>query len=96
MIRRRIRPFNTAGTDPDQRLDNDGAQAVVVRGTLDLLPGRCPQDLDTGEDVTVGEPAAPAHTVMQNIRHLVANAGGRMAHVCKLVVLPDDVVAGAA
>lgn len=91
MIHRRIRPFNTAATYPEQRLDNDLAQAVVARGTMVFLRGQCPQDLDTGEDVAVGDPAGQAHKVMQNIRQLMDEAGGTMAHVCKLVVYLTDV-----
>ncbi len=91
MIHRRIRPFNTAATYPEQRLDNDLAQAVVAQGTMVFLRGQCPQDLDTGEDVAVGDPVGQAHKVMQNIRQLMDEAGGTMEHVCKLVVYLTDV-----
>ncbi len=91
MIHRRIRPFNTAVTYPEQRLDNDLAQAVVAQGTMVFLRGQCPQDLDTGEDVAVGDPVGQAHKVMQNIRQLMDEAGGTMEHVCKLVVYLTDV-----
>lgn len=47
MSHTRIRPFNTAQTYPEQRLDNDLAQAVVARGSMIFLRGQCPQDLDT-------------------------------------------------
>ena len=46
MAHERIRPFNTADTYPEQRLDNDLAQAVVARGRVVFLRGQCPQDLD--------------------------------------------------
>lgn len=91
MIHRRIRPFNTAKTYPEQRLDNDLAQAVVARGTTIFLRGQCPQDLDTAEDVGIGDPVAQTHKVMQNIRQLVQESGGTMEHVCKLVVYLTDV-----
>jgi enamine deaminase RidA (YjgF/YER057c/UK114 family) len=91
MIHRRIRPFNTARTYPEQRLDNDLAQAVVARGATVFLRGQCPQDLDTAEDVGLGDPIAQTHKVMQNIRQLVGEAGGEMAHVCKLVVYLTDI-----
>ncbi|ADH89926.1 Endoribonuclease L-PSP [Ancylobacter novellus DSM 506] len=91
MIHRRIRPFNTAKTYPEQRLDNDLAQAVVARGTTIFLRGQCPQDLDTAEDVGIGDPIAQTHKVMQNIRQLVEESGGTMEHVCKLVVYLTDV-----
>ena len=91
MIHKRIRPFNTAKTYPEQRLDNDLAQAVVARGTMVFLRGQCPQDLDTGVDVGVGDPVAQAHKVMQNIRQLLEESGAAMEHVCKLVVYLTDV-----
>ena len=91
MVHKRIRPFNTAKTYPEQRLDNDLAQAVVARGTMIFLRGQCPQDLDTSEDVGIGDPVAQTHKVMQNIVQLITEAGGEMAHVCKLVVYLTDV-----
>ena len=39
MIHTRIRPFNTSKTYPEQKLDNDLAQAVVARGTYVFLRG---------------------------------------------------------
>ena len=51
MAHKRIRPFNTKDTYPEQKLDNDLAQAVVARGTMVFLRGQCPQDLDTAENV---------------------------------------------
>lgn len=91
MIHTRIRPFNTADTYPEQKLDNDLAQAVIARGTMVFLRGQCPQNLDTGADVAVGDPVGQAHRVMQNIRQLMGEAGGTMEHVCKLVVYLTDV-----
>jgi enamine deaminase RidA (YjgF/YER057c/UK114 family) len=91
MAHRRIRPFNTKTTYPEQRLDNDLAQAVVARGTVVYLRGQCPQHIDTSENVGVGDPAAQAHQVMRNIRQLVQEAGGRMEHVVKLVVYLTDI-----
>ncbi|WP_127089179.1 RidA family protein [Aquabacter cavernae] len=91
MIHKRIRPFNTAKTYPEQKLDNDLAQAVVARGTTIFLRGQCPQDLDTAVDVGIGDPVAQTHKVMQNIRQLVEESGGTMEHVCKLVVYLTDV-----
>jgi enamine deaminase RidA (YjgF/YER057c/UK114 family) len=91
MAHRRIRKFNTRDTYPEQKLDNDLAQAVVARGEVIYLRGQCPQDIDTGVNVAVGDPAAQAHRVMQNIRQLVEEAGGRMEHLVKLVVYLTDV-----
>ncbi len=91
MIHKRIRPFNTKDTYPEQRLDNDLAQAVVARGTMVFLRGQCPQDLDTAENVGIGDPVAQTHKVMQNIRQLVEESGAKMEHVAKLVVYLTDV-----
>ena len=91
MIHKRIHPFNTSKTYPEQRLDNDLAQAVAARGTMVFLRGQCPQDLDSAEDVGIGDPVAQTHKVMQNIRTLVGEAGAEMAHVCKLVIYLTDI-----
>ena len=90
MIHKRIRPFNTKDTYPEQALDNDLAQAVVA-GNLIFLRGQCPQDLDTAESVGVGDPVAQTHQVMRNIQALVEECGGTMEHVTKLVVYLTDV-----
>ncbi len=90
MIHKRIRPFNTKDTYPEQALDNDLAQAVVA-GNLIFLRGQCPQDLDTAESVGVGDPVAQTHQVMRNIQALVEECGGTLQHVTKLVVYLTDV-----
>jgi enamine deaminase RidA (YjgF/YER057c/UK114 family) len=91
MIHTRIRPFNTKKTYPEQKLDNDLAQAVVARGTLVFLRGQCPQDLDTAANVGTGDPTAQAHQVMQNIRQLIDECGATMEHITKLVVYLTDI-----
>ena len=91
MTHTRIRPFNTADTYPEQNLDNDLAQGVVARGTMVFLRGQCPQELDGGANVGVGDPVAQAHKVMQNIRQLLNEAGAKMEHVVKLVVYLTDI-----
>ena len=45
---RRIRPFNTSDTYPEQNLDNDLCQAVVAGNTV-YLRGQVGQDLETRE-----------------------------------------------
>jgi enamine deaminase RidA (YjgF/YER057c/UK114 family) len=87
----RIRPFNTRDTYPEQKLDNDLAQAVVARGTMVFLRGQCPQDLDSAEDIGSSDPAEQTHKVMQNIRQLIEEAGGTMEHLCKVVVYLTDI-----
>ena len=92
MAHTRIRPFNTSDTYPEQRLDNDLAQAVVTRGGRTVwMRGQCPQDLDTARNIESHDPAEQTHKVMQNIRQLIEEAGGEMAHLVKVVVYITDV-----
>lgn len=87
----RHRKFNTKDTYPEQKLDNDLAQAVVARGTMIFLRGQCPQDIDTAKNIDSHDPVEQTHKVMQNIRQLVEECGGKMEHVTKLVVYLTDV-----
>ena len=91
MAHTRIRPFNTRDTYPEQKLDNDLAQAVVARGTMVFLRGQVAQDLLTRKNVGVGDPTAQAHKVMQNIRTLMEECGSRMEHICRVVVYLTDI-----
>jgi enamine deaminase RidA (YjgF/YER057c/UK114 family) len=91
MAHTRIRKFNTKDTYPEQKLDNDLCQAVVARGTMIFLRGQCPQDLETAADIGSHDAAEQTHKVMQNIRQLIEEAGGRMEHLCKVVVYLTDV-----
>lgn len=69
-VHKRIRPFNTKDTYPEQSLDNDLCQAVVAGNTV-YVRGQVPQDLDTRENVAVGDPVGQAHKVMENIALLL-------------------------
>lgn len=92
MAHTRYRKFNTKDTYPEQRLDNDLCQAVATRGGTTLwMRGQCPQDLDTAVNIKGNDPVEQTHKVMQNIRQLVEEAGGKMEHVVKLVVYLTDV-----
>jgi enamine deaminase RidA (YjgF/YER057c/UK114 family) len=92
MAHYRHRKFNTKDTYPEQKLDNDLAQAVVTQGGRTIwLRGQCPQDLDTAKDIGSHDPVEQTHKVMQNIRQLVEECGGRMEHVVKVVVYITDV-----
>ena len=55
---KRIRPFNTKVTYPEQKLDNDLCQAVVARGTMVFVRGQVSQDLDSRESLHVGDATA--------------------------------------
>jgi enamine deaminase RidA (YjgF/YER057c/UK114 family) len=89
MTHRRIRPFNTRDTYPEQRLDNDLAQAVVAGDTI-YLRGQVGQDLDTSESVGLGDPAAQAEQAMANVELLLREAGAGLEHVVKVVVYLVD------
>ena len=92
MAHHRIRKFNTGDTYPEQNLDNDLCQAVVTRGGKTVwMRGQCPQNLDDARNINSHDPAEQTHKVMQNIRQLVTEAGGEMAHVVKLVVYITDI-----
>jgi enamine deaminase RidA (YjgF/YER057c/UK114 family) len=91
MSHERLRRFNTKDTYPEQSLDNDLCQAVVARGTLVFLRGQCPQNLDDARNIDSREPEAQTHKVMQNIRQLIEEAGGRMEHLVKIVVYVTDI-----
>ena len=66
MVHKRIRPFNTKQTYPEQNLDNDLAQGVVARGTMVFLRGQVAQDLDSRKSLHVGDagnrPKRPCRT----------------------------------
>jgi len=89
MIHRRLRPFNTRDTYPEQNLSNDLCQAVVAGDTV-YLRGQVGQDLDTAESVGVGDVEAQAERAMANIDLLLREAGGRLEHIVKVVVYLVD------
>ena len=92
MAHHRIRTFNTSDTYPEQNLDNDLCQAVVTAGGRTVwMRGQCPQNLDDAKTIDSHDPVEQTHKVMQNIRQLVKEAGGEMAHLVKLVVYITDV-----
>ncbi|MFK0206343.1 RidA family protein [Agrobacterium sp. NPDC090283] len=91
MEHRRHRTFNTKITYPEQNLDNDLCQAVVARGTTIFLRGQCPQELDTAKNIDSHDPVEQTHKVMQNIRQLIEECGGKMEHLVKVVVYITDV-----
>lgn len=91
MTHKRIRPFNTSDTYPEQKLDNDLAQAVVARGTMVFLRGQVAQDLDTANSTGLDDPASQTHQVMRNIQLLLEESGARMEHICRIVVYLTDI-----
>lgn len=91
MVHQRIRPFNTRDTYPEQRLDNDLAQAVVARGTMVFVRGQIGQDLETSESLGAGDPVEQTHQAMRNIKMLLEECGSCLDHVCRLVVYLTDI-----
>jgi enamine deaminase RidA (YjgF/YER057c/UK114 family) len=89
MSHRRIRPFNTRDTYPEQNLDNDLCHAVVAGDTV-FLRGQVGQDLDTSESVGIGDVEAQAEQAMANVALLLEEAGSGLEDVCKLVVYLVD------
>ncbi|KFI32975.1 endoribonuclease [Haematobacter missouriensis] len=89
-VHKRIRMFNTKDTYPEQNLDNDLCQAVVARGQTVFLRGQIGQNLDTAENVGIGDPAAQAEQAMANIKMLLEEAGGELEHITKIVIYLID------
>jgi len=88
---RRIRPFNTKDTYPEQNLDNDLCQAVVAKGTMVFLRGQVAQDLETRESLHVGDAGLQARKAMENIKMLLEEAGSELSHICRIVVYLTDI-----
>ena len=88
---KRIRPFNTRDTYPEQKLDNDLCQAVVAKGTMVFIRGQVSQDLDTRESLHVGDAGAQAAKAMANIKLLIEESGGSLEHVCRIVIYLTDI-----
>lgn len=86
---RRIRPFNTKDTYPEQKLDNDLCQAVVAGNTV-YLRGQVGQDLETRESIGVGDAAAQTEQAMQNIALLLDEAGAELGDIVKIVIYLTD------
>jgi enamine deaminase RidA (YjgF/YER057c/UK114 family) len=86
----RVRPFNTRDTYPEQRLGNDLSQAVIAGKTI-YLRGQVAQDLDTRENVAVGDPAGQAEQVMRNIARLLEECGAGLEHLVSCHVYLTDI-----
>ena len=85
---RRIRPFNTRDTYPNQKLDNDLCHAVVANGTV-YLRGQVGTDLE-GNLVGLGDPAAQADQAMANVEQLLREAGSDLSHIVKITIYITD------
>ena len=85
---RRIRPFNTSDTYPNQKLDNDLCHAVVANGTV-YLRGQVGTDLE-GNLVGLGDPATQAGQAMANVEQLLREAGSDLSHIVKTTIYITD------
>jgi len=91
MAHKRIRPFNTKKTYPEQNLNNDLSQGVVARGTMVFLRGQVSQDLESRESLHVGDAAKQTEKTMQNIKMLLEEGGSCLDHICRIVVYLTDI-----
>jgi enamine deaminase RidA (YjgF/YER057c/UK114 family) len=87
---RRIRPFNTRDSYPEQDLENDLCQAVVAGDTV-YLRGQVGQDLDTSKSVGIGDVERQAEQAMANIDLLLREAGSELSHIVKVTVMLVDI-----
>lgn len=90
-LHKRIRPFNTKETYPEQNINNDLAQAVVASGTMVFLRGQVSQDLDSRACLHVGDAGKQTEKTMQNIQMLLEEAGTTMDSICRIVVYLTDI-----
>ena len=90
MTHKRIRPFNTKETYPEQNLDNDLAQSVVAGNTV-YLRGQIGQNLDTRESVGIGDVAAQAEQAMANIKMLLEESGSELGDIAKITLYLVDI-----
>ena len=90
MVHKRIRPFNTKETYPEQNLDNDLCQAVVADNMV-FVRGQIGQDLDTRESVGIGDVAAQTEKAMQNVAMLLEESGSELGDICKIVIYLTDI-----
>jgi enamine deaminase RidA (YjgF/YER057c/UK114 family) len=90
MIHKRIRPFNTRDTYPEQKLDNDLCQTVVAEGRMVFVRGQVGQNIETSQSVGIGDPAGQTEQAMSNIAKLLAEAGAKLDHICKITIYLTD------
>lgn len=89
-VHKRIRMFNTKDTYPEQKLDNDLCQVVVAKGTMVFVRGQIGQNLDTAENVGVGNVTEQTNQAMKNVALLLDEAGSELEHICKIVIYIVD------
>ena len=90
-LHKRIRPFNTKETYPEQKLDNDLSQGVVAKGTMVFLRGQVSQDLDPRQSLHASDVSKQTEKTMQNIKTLLEEAGTTLDSICRIVVYLTDI-----
>ena len=85
---KRIRPFNTKDTYPEQKLDNDLSMSVRA-GNFVFLRGQVGQALD-GSNVGTGDAAAQTEQAMKNVKQLLEEQGAKLADICKITIYLTD------
>ncbi|HBO89289.1 MAG TPA: enamine deaminase RidA [Acidobacteria bacterium] len=85
---KRVRPFNTKDTYPNQNLDNDLCQAVRAGNTV-YLRGQVGTDF-SGQLVGQDDPRAQTEQAMKNVKQLLEEAGSEISHVVKTTTYITD------
>ena len=85
---KRVRPFNTKDTYPNQNLDNDLCQAVRAGNTV-YLRGQVGTDF-RGQLVGQDDPRAQTEQAMKNVKQLLEEAGSEISHVVKTTTYITD------
>ena len=85
---KRVRPFNTKNTYPNQNLDNDLCQAVRAGNTV-YLRGQVGTDF-SGQLVGQDDPRAQTEQAMKNVKQLLEEAGSEISHVVKTTTYITD------
>ena len=88
MPHERLRKFNTKDIYPGQTLDNDMCM-VVKAGRHIFLRGLTGFDLDNNF-VGAGDAAAQTEQAMENLKILLAEAGSKLDHICKITTYITD------
>ena len=93
MAHTRIRKFNTKA--PRKLIQNRAWTMICVRRWLPATPpiyaASAPQELDGAKNIDSHDPVVQTHKVMQNIKQLIEECGGKMEHLVKIVVYITDI-----
>ena len=63
---------------------------MVAKGTHVFVRGQIGTDLDTSENIGVGDVTAQADQAMKNVAMLLGEAGSQLEHICKIVIYIVD------